>query len=274
MTIFRILVIFFLVAAILGGSVYYSYELFWKPAMPVPVEENVERPPPPPDPSVVAYDRARALGKTGDWMGERDALRAFLGEYPAGPKAEEAAEILGSINASRFFSPDSSSTDTLYKVVKGDSLVRIASKHKTNAELIYRVNNLETINLRIGQELFIPKVDTSLLVDTKAGTVTLFDGGEFFKKYKVVSMKTGRAPGKGTTKVVDKLALKGSERVAFGGKNYAGCDRWIMLGRAGLVIRGMPEDAAAAPPAGILMSPSDIEEIFLLVSRGVPVTIQ
>lgn len=271
MTLFRVLVILLMVAAILGGSVYYSYELFWKPNLPPPIEAP---PPPPPDPSVVAYEKARALGVKGDRKAERTALMAFLSQYPDSAKAAEAASKLGEMNARRIFSPRESADDLPYQVRKGDSLVRIASKFKTNAELIYRVNNLETINLQIGQELHIPQIDISMVVDPKGETITLFESGEFFKRYPIVSGAKGRQVAPGTTKVTDKLALQGSDRVAFGAKNYAGCDRWIMLGRPGLVIRGLPEDGGESPPAGILVSPVDIEEIFLLVSRGVPVTIE
>ena len=52
---------------------------------------------------------------------------------------------------------------------KGDSLVKIASKFKSNAELIFRANNMETINLKIGQKLVIPQLDISVVVDRKAG---------------------------------------------------------------------------------------------------------
>lgn len=274
MTPFRILVIFLMVAAILGGSIYYSYELFWKPNLPPPPEQVEAAPPPPPDPSLVAYEKVRALSAQEDPKGKRLALAAFLARFPSSPQAVEAANELGTLNARRVFSPRETNEDHTYKVQKGDSLVRIASKFKTNAELIYRVNNLETINLKIGQELHIPKLDMSMTMDPKGGTITLFDGGEFFKKYSIVSEKAGRSAGKGLTKVTDKLALQGSDRVAFGSKNYAGCDRWIMMGRAGLVIRGIPEEPGETPPAGIFVSPSDIEEIFLLVSPGVPVTIE
>lgn len=274
MTLFRVLVILALVAAILGGSAYYSYELFWKPNLPPPPGELETPPPPPPDPSAVAYEKVRSGLGQGDRKAERAALAGYLSQFPDAPQASEAARELGILNARRIFSPREAPEVPPYKVQKGDSLVRIASKFKTNAELIYRVNNLETINLRIGQELHIPTVDISMVVDPKKRTITLFDGGEFFKSYAIVSEKTGRTAGPGTTKVTDKLAMQGADRVAFGSKNYVGSDRWIMLARPGLVIRGFPEDAGEAPPAGILLSPTDIEEVFLLVSRGVPVTIE
>jgi hypothetical protein len=103
--------------------------------------------------------------------------------------------------------------------------------------------------------------------------VTLFNKGQFFKEYKTLSLKAPGVASSAKTKVADRLALRGSNRVAFGDKNYSGSERWVMLGSAGLAIRSVPEGSESFPP-GIIVAQSDIEEIFLLVSRGSPVTIQ
>jgi hypothetical protein len=164
--------------------------------------------------------------------------------------------------------------------------------------MIYRSNNLDTIALSVGQPLYIPQLNTSIVIDRKAKTVTLFNDGEFLKEYPAESVKTPGMSGVTKTKVADKVALQGSTRVAFGDKRYTDSDRWVMLGQ-GVVIRGVPPAPAEPPPAasaaptpaeaapqaapehkprvyppGILVAPEDIEEIFLLVSRGTPVTIQ
>jgi hypothetical protein len=80
------------------------------------------------------------------------------------------------------------------------------------------------------------------------------------------------------TKVSDKIALKGPNRVAFGAADYNGSERWVMLGLTNAVIRGQPEvdenGQAPAVPPGIIVSQEDIEEIFPLVTRGTSVTIQ
>ena len=65
--------------------------------------------------------------------------------------------------------------------------MKIAAKFKSNAELIFRANKMETINLKIGQPLVIPQLDISVVVDRKAGTVTLLNKGQFFKEYRTLS---------------------------------------------------------------------------------------
>lgn len=279
MVILRTLVILILVAGIFGGAAYFSYELYWKPQK-LDAEDKVARAEavqaaalPPPDYTLPVLEKALALQRAGDSAGARAALADFIRNYPDAPKLAEAKAALGDINASLIFSPATTPDKTIYTVGKGDSLVKIASKTKSNAELIFRVNNMESINLQIGQQLAIPRLDTKIVIDRKAKTVTLFNAGEFFKEYPAISLKTGGVSGATQTKVADKIALQGSNRVAFGAKDYAGSDRWVMLAASGLAIRGMPPDAKAPPP-GIVVSQPDIEEIFLLVSRGTPVTIQ
>ena len=276
MAIVRTLIILALVGLILGGSAFFAYELYWKPKK-LDMEDKAassQAPGAVPDYTLPAFEKAAGLQRTGDIDGARAAWIEFIRNYPNSPKIAEAKTALGSINTSQVFSPVPSPEKTSYAVGKGDSLVKIASKFKSNAELIFRANNLQTINLKIGQQLVIPQLDMSVVVDRKASTVTLLNRGQFFKEYHTVALKTPGVSTSAQTKVADKIALQGSNRVAFGDKNYSGSERWIMLGSGGLAIRGLPEGAGATQPPGIIVAQPDIEEIFLLVSRGTPVTIQ
>ncbi len=279
----RVLVILILVAAILGGTGYFAYELYFKPKK-LDVEEKkmaelAPPPTPPPDPSLAAFEALKPVLELG--TPESGAkIGEFLNAYPESPMAPAARAALGRINAAQLLSPSPSPDKIMYAVAKGDSLVKIAAKFKTGAELIYRVNNLQTINLQIGQELAIPKLDTALIVDRTGKTVTLMNAGAFVREYPVVSLKLPPAASSGTveTKVNDKLAMKGSTRVAFGTKDYDGSDRWIMLGLAGVALRGTPAPAADGTqppmPPGIVLDPADAGEIFVLTTRGTPVTIK
>lgn len=271
----RTLIILVLVGLILGGSAYFAYELYWKPRK-LDREDRAAAEQVPggiPDYTLPAFQKAAELEQAGDIEGARAAWGDFIRYYPNAPKIAEAKAALGRINTGLVFSPTPSPEKITYSVSRGDSLVKIASKHKSNAELIFRANNMDTISLQIGQTLVIPQLDMSVVVDRAAGTVTLFNKGEFFKEYPTVALKTPGVSKSAKTKVADKIALHGSNRVAFGEKNYAGSERWVMLGSAGLAIRSAP-DGTEPPPPGIIVSQSDIEEIFLLVSRGTPVTIQ
>lgn len=276
MMIFRALVLIGLTAAILGGSAYFAYELYYKPRL-LDLEDKrtfqASTPTPPPDFSLPAFEKAMALEKGGDRTAFAAALAAFVTEYPDSPNAPKAREIAGRLNAESIFSPSIPGDKEVYTVTHGDSLARIAAKTKSSAELIYRANALESINLQIGQTLRVPKVDIRITIDREAQTVTLYNRGAFFKEYPVISLKTPGLPASKPveTKVAEKMALKGSNRVAFGDRSYPEADRWIMLGTSAVAIRSGKENET--PPPGIVVSPADLEEIFLLVSRGTPVTI-
>jgi LysM repeat protein len=276
MVIFRALVLISLTAAILGGTAFFAYELYWHPRQ-LDLEDKREfraaTPSPPPDFSLPAFEKATALQKSGDREGFRASLTEFIAAYPDSPNIAKAKTQLGDLNSETVFSPAIQADKTAYTVSHGDSLAKISSKTKTSAELIYRANNLDSINLQVGQQLLVPHVEMRMTINRKAETLTLYNKGAFFKEYKVMHLKTPGLPSSKSveTKVADKIALNGPNRVAFGDKSYSEADRWVMLSSSSIAIRAQPE--GAAPPPGIAVSPADLEEIFLLVSRGTPVTI-
>jgi len=280
--IWKALTILILVAAILGGTGYFVNEFHFKPKK-LDLQEKeaaaLPAPTPPPDPSIAAFETLRPFLES-DTPEAQVAIRTFLTDYPESPLAKAARAALGRINGVLFLSPVPGPEKVTYTVVSGDSLVKIAAKFKTGAELISRANGLTTINLKIGQVLEIPQLDTSLVIDRAASTVTVMNRGEFFREYPIVSLKLPTSATSGTvqTTVNDRFMLKGANRVAFGSKDFDGGERWILLGTAGLAIRGMPAAGAdgvvPAPPAGIVVSTTDAAEISVLVSRGTPVTIR
>lgn len=280
--IVRVLVILMLVAALLGGSGYFLYETYVKPKKLDREEKKsvaAAKAAVPPDPSLPAFGRVKPL-MGQDTAEARDGLAAFLKEFPESPKAPEVRSALGRINVALVLSPVPLPEKTAYTVQKGDSLSKIATNLKSGAELIYRANNLQTINLKIGQQLVIPKLDTSVVVDRGAGMLTVSNDGQFFKEYPVRSLKLsgGHITGTVETKVAAKDAVKGTAHIAFGSKDYEGCERRVVLAAAGIMIRAVPPadpSAAEAPaPAGILLDPADADEVYFLTTRGTPVTIK
>lgn len=279
--IWKVLTILILIAAILGGAGFFVYETYLKPQKLDKLEQEaaaMPTPPPPPDPSIAAFEVVRPYLES-DTPEARNALVGFVKSYPDSPLSKTAKAALGRINGALTLSPVPGPDKTTYTVVSGDSLVKIASKFKTGAELIYRANGLTTINLKIGQRLEIPQLDTAVVVDRAAGTVTVLNRGDFFREYVAESIKLPASMGKEPSKtaVSDKFMLKGSGRIPFGAKDYESGDRWIMLGSGGLAIRGMPAPGADGQkppvPPGIVLSPGDAAELFVLVTKGTPVTI-
>jgi LysM repeat protein len=278
----KALTILFLVAGILGGSGYFIYELYYKEkkldyaeqvAAPTPT------PAPTPHPALAAFDSLKPV-LAQNTEEARDAIAAHLSTYPDSPKAAEARAALGRINLFLFRDRGATASNTLYTVKKGDSLDRIKSQFKTNSELIYWANGMTSINLQIGQQLLIPVVDTALVIDRAGSTISLMNAGAFFREYPTLSMTlTGQAAkGEVEAKVADRIARKGETRVAFGAKDYADAERTVLINPGNVVLRTPPapaEDGSMPPtPPGIVLSPSDFDEIYALVKPGTPVTIK
>ncbi len=276
------LTILLLVGGILGGSAYFLHELYYKDKKLDVIEQTATptpTPEPTPDPSLAIFE---ALKPTiaQNTIQARDAILQFLAAHPESPKSAEARSALGRINLALFRDPVATPSNMVYTVKKGDSLARIAAQNKSNAELIYWANELDSINLQIGQQLLVPVFEAALVVNQANSTVTLFNNGEFFKEYPAVSVKLagGAAAGPVETKVVDRMARKGEMRVAFGHKDYPETERFVLLGAGGATIRPVPAPPAdgteAVMPSGVVLNPGDFAEIYVLVKTGTPVTIQ
>ncbi len=297
---FKTLTLLLLGLLIFGSAGYFGYQLFIKPGR----LEKKERaaaiaatPTPTPDPGAHELQRLKSLRASGDSIVARDGLKAWINSHPQSPLLKEARQELGSANLSLLFQSTGNPEVITYTVIKGDSLAKIASKHKSNAELIQKANSLSGIGLQIGQQLVIPSLKTSLELDRKAKNMTLLDNGIFVKEYPLLSSPT--APSQAlpavNTKILDKIANAGNKRVAFGDKAYSQSERIILLaGNSSVVGFEIPAPSPQSPPpvaqtatnasptptpsplpmpGGYVLSKEDLLEIFPLVSRNTPVII-
>jgi hypothetical protein len=300
MRTFKTLTLLLLGLLIFGSAGYFSYQLFIKPGRLEKKEQAAAiaaTPTPTPDPGAHELQRLKSLRTSGDSVGARDGLKAWIDSHPQSPLLKEARQELGSVNLSLLFQSSGNPEVITYTVVKGDSLAKIASKQKSNAELIQKANSLSGINLQIGQQLVIPSLKSSLELDRKAKNLTFLDNGVFVKEYSLLSspqapMKTMPAVN---TKILDKIANSGNKRVAFGDKAYAQSERIILLaGNPSIVGFDVPAQSPQSTtpiaqtgtndspsptpsplplPSGYVLSKEDLLEIFPLVSRNTPVII-
>ncbi|MEI6081596.1 MAG: LysM peptidoglycan-binding domain-containing protein [Verrucomicrobiota bacterium] len=300
MRTFKTLTLLLLGLLIFGSAGYFSYQLFIKPGRLEKKEQAAAiaaTPTPTPDPGAHELQRLKSLRTSGDSVGARDGLKAWIDSHPQSPLLKEARQELGSVNLSLLFQSSGNPEVITYTVVKGDSLAKIASKQKSNAELIQKANSLSGINLQIGQQLVIPSLKSSLELDRKAKNLTFLDNGIFVKEYSLLSspqapMKTMPAVN---TKILDKIANSGNKRVAFGDKAYAQSERIILLaGNSSIVGVDVPAQSPQSTtpiaqtgtndspfptpsplplPSGYVLSKEDLLEIFPLVSRNTPVII-
>ena len=304
MRTFKTLTLLILGILIFGSAGYFGYELFIKPGRVEKKEKAAAiaaTPTPTPDPGVHEFQRLKSLRISGDNARARDGLKAWIDSHPQSPLLKEARQELGNANLTLLFQPSGNAEVITYTVAKGDSLAKIAAKQKSNAELIQKANSLPGINLQIGQQLVIPALKTSLELDRSAKTLTLIDNGGFVKEYTLLSSPTppSKAVPAINSKILDKIAISGSKRVAFGDKTYAQSERIILLaGNPSIVGFEIPAPAhppvnqtnqvtqtatnasitTSAPsslplPSGYVLSKEDLLEIFPLVSRNTPVII-
>jgi len=276
---------------VFGSAGLCAYLLFVKPYSSFHLfhfhKQAAVKTAPIPDQGETAFQSALALQNSGKSEEAVNAWKAWLQAYPESKKAPEALENLGKANLDLLRSPSTAGGKESYIVVKGDSLDRIAIKKKSNAELIQQVNGLPNINLQIGQELFIPQLQMNIVVDREKKLLTLQNGDQFFKSYQLLSAPPSTTKETATI-IVDKVAMNGNKRVAFGDKKYPTSERIIILRSCGNIVAAPAEapsittptdgsttaTAAPAMPPGFVLSTSDMSEVFPLVNKAASVTVK
>jgi LysM repeat protein len=274
------LFVLLLAVLVFGGAAFFSYDLFVKPARKINAEKSGEIPVEPvPDISLPEFQAAAKLRQENKLAEARDALVLFLQKYPSGLHVEEAKDLLGDVNTEILLSAYHSPEKQEYIVRSGDVLARIAAKTKTTPELIMRTNNLTNTMLTIGQRLLISHPDFSLFIQRNAQTVVLLDHGQFFKRYRVKTVRvSAKQPPRINTRVAEILAFKDGKRVGFGTKEYVGSTRWIRLAHPSYFLYAEPDpghrdESGQPPPPGLGLAASDVAELSSLVSTKTAVTI-
>mgnify|MGYP001765828084 FL=1 len=270
--------------AIVGGAGWFTYDLYIRPKRALALEERrikdaAERKAAEAaiDHSLAAFDATAMQAQKAAPAQARELWMAFLKNYPGSSKAAAAQAALGPLNAADLFSPSPSPNKVVHTVAKGDSLYKISRANGTSVELIARANNLPGIMLQIGQQLVVPKTDIKATVDRAAGALVLENHGEFFRSYPLISARLPALP-EGTpaqSSVLETVVEAKGKRLVFGDKNYAEGKRSVILsGPAAAILTVAADTPAAQMPAGLVVSESDMAEIFVLLRRGVPVTIK
>ncbi len=155
----KALIVLVLAAAVFGTAGFFAYKLFIVPekldraeakAIAEQAANPAATPTPPPDYSLPAFQKAMALKDAGKLEEARRALLDFINLYPQSTKLADAKAAIGEMSMRFIYTSEPGPDKIDYTVVGGDSLVKIAAKTKSNAELILRSNNLASIDLQIG----------------------------------------------------------------------------------------------------------------------------
>lgn len=180
------------------------------------------------------------------------------------------------MNIQDFFSPQPSADKKEYVVARGDSIAKIASKTKAAPELIFKANGLDGLMIQPGQKFIIPSGQFTVQIFVGQQAVELLNHGVFFRWYKALDFHLPANMTSGQLKVIGKEAWSGGARVAFGEKKFHGSSRWVVLSASGIIFYSetAPNTPNVPKPRfGIQLTPEDMDELFALLGKDTPVTI-
>jgi LysM repeat protein len=282
MSRFQSIVIVLIAALILGGGGWAVYRLYIQPsqslrAEKLAAERAASEKAAAPDPAEVAFAAVAASATRAAPAAAQAMWAEFLRAHPDSPRAAEARAALGPANVAGLFSREPSADKAVHTVAKGDSLYKIARQHGVTVDLVAQANGMDGTMLKIGQQLVVPKPQITATVDRAAMTLRLDNGGKFLREYPLLAANIpGVANGAAAqVQVTDCVVEADGKRVTYGQNGYAEGRRTVMLSSPGAPVSGADENAPAAQlPPGIIVKHADMPEVFVLLRRGVPVTIK
>lgn len=197
-----------------------------------------------------------------------------------------ALRMQGRANVELFFSDAPSPWKKSYVIQPGDSLDRIARRNDTTVDLIQKLNGIDGTLIYPGKRLTLPAAAFVVEVDKSERTLDLTMNGKRFKCYVVGLGRFGKTP-LGTFKTVvhqtnpDWSPPEGGI-VKFGDPRNVLGTRWISIQDdtrpeiRGFGIHGTTDrDSIGGETSNgcIRMLNEEVEEVFLLISRGTKVVI-
>lgn len=216
------------------------------------------------------------------WVEARQLCQQLFQEHPESPEAAQAQQRLGEINVHLLFSPSPEATApfyTAYTIELGDTLGRIARRHKTTVELLQKANHLTGEKILVGHALRVPTVTFSVIVDKSQNTLTLKANEEVIKTYAVSTGKDNQTPV-GTFTIVNKLVdppwYTAQGVIPPGSPENILGTRWLGFSKPGYGIHGTTDPAAIGQSvtAGcVRMRNAEVEELYALLPMGTDVTI-
>jgi lipoprotein-anchoring transpeptidase ErfK/SrfK len=161
--------------------------------------------------------------------------------------------------------------DTLcsnYTVKKGDVFINIGKNHKTDSEILQKINNITNPKtLRAGQTIKVINGPFRAVVSRSNYTLDLYLQNTFVKSFKVGLGKTGRETPTGLWEVTSDKSIKPKWTDPDTKKTYYGTDPDYPLGTRWIGLKGI--DGAAKGRTGFaLHGTNKPEELGTNLSRG------
>lgn len=232
------------------------------------------------------FTRAQSLATAGSLEQARDLLGEVISTTSDESLKNNAIRVQGRLNVQLFLSKTPTPEKKTYTVQPGDSLDKIARLNKTTADLIRKINQMQTDTIFPGGRLLIPAAPFVVQVDKSARTLDLTMNGKLFKRYSVGLGMNGKTPvGKFQTVVHQTnpdWTPPGGGIIKFGDPRNILGTRWMSIQDAarpdvkGFGIHGTPlRDSIGSETSNgcVRMLNEDVEELYLLIPRGTDVMI-
>lgn len=224
-----------------------------------------------------------------DLTAARAAYEKALASPDIGDSRALAESRLGDVMVSMVASQREMPEKIEHAIVSGDRIVKLAIKHGTTVELITKSNNLSNPgNIRLGDRLrFLDNPKFEIIVSKSENWLLLKMNGKFFKRYTVGTGKFNRTPV-GTFTITDKEEnpawWKDNKRIPFGDPENILGTRWMKIEATGNTppangygIHGTWDNSSLGQQSSagcIRMANEDVQELYMLVPKGTPVTIE
>ncbi len=251
---------------------------------------------PPPDPGLKSFDAAVEFIRVEDWVSAKENFAYLMRYYPDSSKYADAKRILGEINVDLLLSNAPIPGKIEHSIRSGDYFSVLEKKYETTIDFILRANSRTTHFVRVGETLWVMPLHFAMEANLVDRTLTVYkveevqsqvaalDGGAvnageekeevFFKEYQIVDTNlppTVSIPY--STRITSKPAWLGNKRATFEQPEYHLAQKWLQTSKVGVAIKAAPEDLENATEdrkMGILMSESDMSELFTYVRVGAP----
>ena len=251
-----------------------------------------EAPPPP----AAAGANARALLAKGqdaeradDLLAARAAYEAALASSDIGGARALVESRLGAVMVSLITSQRQMPEKIEHAIASGDRIERLARTHGTTADLIAAANGISNPNnIRLGDRLrILHGAKFEILVSKSQNWLLLKMNGKFFKRYTVGTGRYNRTPI-GTFVISDKIKepswWKDNVEIPYGDERNILGTRWMAISATGNTppasgygIHGTWDNSSLGQQSSagcVRMANTDVEELFMIVPKGTPVTIQ
>ena len=287
-TFLKGLFILMLTVAVFGGGGYYTYRLYIHPELEL--QRDLASPhqaaPAFTDPTIAEFEKCLQIEAIGDPLASRRTFMDFIENYPDSSKAEDARTRLGLIQTGLLLSPKASPDKQITIVKSGEVMTKLCNRLKTSPELVLAMNDLDTLNLRVGQKIYSVPANFSAQINRPLSKITIYRNGDFFTQYPILgtegsarigAVKKGTATPVISAKVNDKPSWKEGQRVSIGEKGYREAYRWIVMQPGGHTLFAVPEDSnenIPKPPSGYIVSKDAIRELSALLRKNDTVTIK